>query len=138
VKKKTPTHDLSWYIKWLATFTIIVGAVFNSFEIVPYNLFVMASGVLLWLLVGLLWFDRALIVLNTAILVIYFSGIIMHPHNLYIRDDVVCIIDSGNVYPYISVEQFVGSITIETTQFNDFSGFKVENCVIVVDNNENV
>ena len=78
VKKKTPTHDLSWYIKWLATFTIIVGAVFNSFEIVPYNLFIMASGVLLWLLVGLLWFDRALIVLNTAILVIYFSGIIMH------------------------------------------------------------
>ncbi len=78
MKKKTPTHDLSWYIKWLATFTIIVGAVFNSFEIVPYNLFVMASGVLLWLLVGLLWFDRALIVLNTAILVIYFSGIIMH------------------------------------------------------------
>jgi len=78
VKKKTPTHDLSWYIKWLATFTIIVGAVFNSFEIVPYNLFVMSSGVLLWLLVGLLWFDRALIVLNTAILVIYFSGIIMH------------------------------------------------------------
>jgi len=78
VKKKTPTHDLSWYINWLATFTIIVGAVFNSFEIVPYNLFVMASGVLLWLLVGLLWFDRALIVLNTAILVIYFSGIIMH------------------------------------------------------------
>jgi hypothetical protein len=78
VKKKTPTHDLSWYIKWLATFTIIVGAVFNSFDIVPYNLFIMASGVLLWLLVGLLWFDRALIVLNTAILVIYFSGIIMH------------------------------------------------------------
>ncbi len=78
MKKKTPTHDLSWYIKWLATFTIIVGAVFNSFEIVPYNLFIMASGVLLWLLVGLLWFDRALIVLNTAILVIYFSGIIMH------------------------------------------------------------
>ena len=52
MKKKTPTHDLSWYIKWLATFTIIVGAVFNSFEIVPYNLFIMASGVLLWLLVG--------------------------------------------------------------------------------------
>ena len=78
MKKRTPTHDLSWYIKWLATFTIIVGAVFNSFEIVPYNLFIMASGVLLWLLVGLLWFDRALIVLNTAILVIYFSGIIMH------------------------------------------------------------
>ena len=78
MKKKTPTHDLSWYIKWLATFTIIVGAVFNSFDIVPYNLFIMASGVLLWLLVGLLWFDRALIVLNTAILVIYFSGIIMH------------------------------------------------------------
>ena len=78
MKKKTPTHDLSWYIKWLSAFTIIVGAVFNSFDIVPYNLFIMASGVLLWLLVGLLWFDRALIVLNTAILVIYFSGIIMH------------------------------------------------------------
>jgi energy-coupling factor transporter transmembrane protein EcfT len=78
VKKKTPTHDLSWYIKWLATFTIIVGAVFNSYAIEPYNLFIMAAGVSLWLCVGLLWFDRALIVLNSAILVIYFSGIIMH------------------------------------------------------------
>ena len=67
-----------------------------------------------------------------------FNGIIMHPHNLYIRDDVVCIIDSGNVYPYISVEQFAGSITIETTQLTDFRGFKVESCIIVVDNNENV
>jgi len=78
MEKKTPTHDISWYIKWVATITVIFGAVCNSFEIVPYNYFIMVIGIALWLLVGLLWFDRALIVLNTAMLVIYLSGLMFH------------------------------------------------------------
>ena len=77
MEKKTPTHDISWYIKWVATITVIF-AVFNSFEIVPYNYFIMMIGIALWLVVGLLWFDRALIVLNTAMLVIYLSGLMFH------------------------------------------------------------
>jgi hypothetical protein len=78
MEKKTPTHDISWYIKWVATVAVIFGAVFNSFEIVPYNYFIMMIGIALWLVVGLLWFDRALIVLNTAMLVIYLSGLMFH------------------------------------------------------------
>jgi hypothetical protein len=78
MEKKTPTHDISWYIKWVATITVIFGAAFNSFEIVPYNYIIMMIGIALWLVVGLLWFDRALIVLNTAMLVIYLSGLMFH------------------------------------------------------------
>ena len=44
----------------------------------PYNYFIMMIGIALWLVVGLLWFDRALIVLNTAMLVIYLSGLMFH------------------------------------------------------------
>jgi|TARA_R100000008_G_scaffold79090_1_gene60531 hypothetical protein len=78
VKKVTPTHDLSWYIKWVATAIIIVGACLNSFELQPYSHIVMCVGAGLWLVVGILWYDRALIVVNSAIVSIYLAGFIMY------------------------------------------------------------
>ena len=78
IKKVTPTHDLSWYVKWVATLIIIVGACLNSFELQPYSHVVMCMGASLWLFVGYLWYDRALIVVNSAILAIYFAGFVMY------------------------------------------------------------
>ena len=77
VKKVTPTHDLSWYIKWVATAIIIVGACLNSFELQPYSHIVMCVGAGLWLVVGILWYDRALIFVNSAIMAIYLAGLVM-------------------------------------------------------------
>ena len=77
VKKITPIHDLSWYIKWVATAIIIVGACLNSFELQPYSHIVMCVGAGLWLVVGILWYDRALIVVNSAIMAIYLAGLVM-------------------------------------------------------------
>ncbi len=78
IKKVTPVHDLSWYIKWVATVFVIVGASFNAFYIEPYNIFILLIGTALWLIVGLLWFDRALIVVNAGILAIYTAGILSY------------------------------------------------------------
>ena len=79
IKKVTQPHDLSWYIKWVATLIIIVGACLNSFELQPYSHVVMCVGARVYgLFVGYLWYDRALIVVNSAILAIYFTGFVMY------------------------------------------------------------
>jgi|TARA_R110000824_G_scaffold244747_1_gene433686 hypothetical protein len=76
--KITPAHGPSWYLKWLATIVILIGAAFNSLEIVPVNFYFMLTGTGLWFIVGMLWFDRALITLNAVIFGIHFIGIILY------------------------------------------------------------
>ena len=77
LKKVTPKGDLSWYIKWTASFIILIGMVLTSITgMEPYNLFFHFVGVLGWGIVGMLWHDRALIVLNSISLAIYTLGII--------------------------------------------------------------
>ena len=78
IKKVTPTHDLSWYIKWTATVFVVIGASLNAFSVEPYNVFVLLVGTTLWMIVGLLWFDRALIVVNACIFAIYLVGVISY------------------------------------------------------------
>jgi len=77
-KKITPKGDLSWYIKWAASAFLIVGMMLASVNLFPYNIMVASVGVLSWLIVGMLWHDRALIVLNAVSLVIYLMGVIGH------------------------------------------------------------
>jgi hypothetical protein len=77
-KKITPKGDLSWYIKWAASAFLIVGMMLASVNLFPYNIMVASVGVLGWLIVGMLWHDRALIVLNAVSLVIYLMGVIGH------------------------------------------------------------
>ena len=74
----TPSQGLSWYVKWVATIIVLVGAVFNSLEITPVNFYFMLMGTALWFIVGMLWFDRALITLNAVIFGIYFIGLVLH------------------------------------------------------------
>ena len=76
--KVTPGHGPSWYLKWVATLILLIGASFNSLEIIPVNFYFMLTGTALWFIVGMLWFDRAIITLNAVIFGIYFIGIILH------------------------------------------------------------
>ena len=78
IKKVLLQKTKDWYIKWVATAIIIVGACLNSFELQPYSHIVMCVGAGLWLVVGILWYDRALIVVNSAIVSIYLAGFIMY------------------------------------------------------------
>ena len=65
VYKVTPKGDLSWYVKWISVFFVIVGWLLHSVNLYPYNIIVQVIGVAGWLWVGYLWHDRALIVLNS-------------------------------------------------------------------------
>jgi len=76
VDKITPLHDLSWYIKWVSAFVILLGMSLTSMEVYPYNLYVHLVGVSGWFVVGMLWHDRALIFLNAVAIAVFLMGII--------------------------------------------------------------
>jgi len=78
VDKITPLHDLSWYIKWVSAFVILLGMSLTSMEVYPYNLYMHLVGVSGWFVVGMLWHDRALIFLNAVAIAVFLMGIIKY------------------------------------------------------------
>jgi len=64
IKKVTPTHDLSWYVKWISSLFVMTAWMLSSANLYPYNIMVQIVGVAGWLWVGYLWHDRAIMVLN--------------------------------------------------------------------------
>ena len=84
-KKITPTGDLSWYIKWTASSFLIAAFAVRSGQMYPFvDLCLSLVGVSGWLWVGLLWKDRALIILNAIAVFILLSGFIRHFHPMLI------------------------------------------------------
>ena len=77
-KKITPKGDLSWYIKWVSSIFIIAGMALTSANIFPMNIIVHGIGVTGWLVVGMLWHDRALIFLNAVAIFVYVTGLLNH------------------------------------------------------------
>ena len=76
-KKVTPRYDLSWYIKWVSSIVILVGMVLTSSSLEPWNMWTHLIGVSGWLVVGMLWHDRALIMLN-GVAIFIFSSVILN------------------------------------------------------------
>ena len=78
-KSATPKQDLSWYVKWIASVILLFAFAFRSTQQYPFvDLCLSLVGVSGWLWVGLLWKDRALVLLNGIAVFILFSGLISH------------------------------------------------------------
>mgnify|MGYP003351227046 FL=1 len=78
-KSATPKQDLSWYIKWIASIFLLCAFAFRSTQQFPFvDLCLSLVGVSGWLWVGLLWKDRALVLLNGIAVFILISGLINH------------------------------------------------------------
>jgi hypothetical protein len=64
-KSATPKQDLSWYVKWISSTILLTGMSIRGLEgLQVMDLILSIIGVTGWLWVGLLWKDRALILLN--------------------------------------------------------------------------
>tara|TARA_R100001460_G_scaffold33008_2_gene64590 strand:+ start:1444 stop:1689 length:246 start_codon:yes stop_codon:yes gene_type:complete len=74
--KVTPKHDLSWYIKWTASYILLIGMALTSLNIQPFNLYFHLVGVTGWFIVGMLWHDRALVFINAVAIFIFLTGIL--------------------------------------------------------------
>ena len=65
IKSATPKQDLSWYLKWIASVFILASMSIRGIEgLQLYDIILSIIGVSGWMVVGLLWKDRALILLN--------------------------------------------------------------------------
>ena len=80
-KKVTPKGDLSWYIKWASSMIILSAMVLTSASVEPWNMWTHLVGVSGWLVVGMLWHDRALIFLNGVAIFVFASGLINYYFN---------------------------------------------------------
>jgi len=64
-KSATPKQDLSWYVKWVSSIFLLMGISVRGVEgFQVFDLICSLVGIAGWLVVGLLWKDRALIILN--------------------------------------------------------------------------
>lgn len=70
------TDKINNILKWSATVLILIGAVLTSLAIDPANIYFMNIGTLVWLIWALRINDKALIVVNAGLLLIYLAGLI--------------------------------------------------------------
>lgn len=86
VKSATPKGDLSWWIKWISS-VIVLGAIsirsanipneiMFGFPLQVWDIFFSWVGAVGWFIVGFLWKDRALILLNGVISLMLFGGLL--------------------------------------------------------------
>jgi hypothetical protein len=77
-KKVTPVKELSWYIKWGSSILILCGMVLISAggTYPLLQMIISLIGVAGWGIVGILWHDRALIVVNAMAVFIYLTGVV--------------------------------------------------------------
>ena len=76
IKKVTPGHGPTWYIKWTASIILLIGMVFTALELTPINLFFHLVGVMGWFVVGYMWHDRAMMVVNSVAIFVFVFGIL--------------------------------------------------------------
>lgn len=63
-------------IKWSATFLTILGAIFTSLDMYPWNVVAFNFGSLLWVWFAMLIKEKSLIVANVGLLVVYVAGLV--------------------------------------------------------------
>lgn len=63
-------------LRWGGTTLYLIGMVLTAANIYPLNLVFGAAGGLAWMVVGLLWKDRALVVVEAASAMIYTFGML--------------------------------------------------------------
>ena len=76
-KSATPKQDLSWYIKWTASIFILSSMSIRGVPGLPfYDLVLSIIGVTGWMVVGILWKDRALMLLNGVGIILFLNTLI--------------------------------------------------------------
>ena len=79
VKSVTPYGGADWYIKWIASIIVLFAVAIRSAgvpELMVWDLFLSWIGAVMWAVVGFMWKDRAILLLNGVLGLMLFSGLI--------------------------------------------------------------
>ena len=58
-------HSITWYVKWLATCVLVLGTLVNGLGYHPLGPMILIVGAIMWLYVGIIWRENAVIATNT-------------------------------------------------------------------------
>ncbi|MDO6727773.1 MAG: DUF6552 family protein [Cognatishimia sp.] len=61
-------------VKWIATAIQLVGYGLTGLNIVPWNVFFFIIGILLWFAVGVMWKDRAIMLVHVGAFISLTAG----------------------------------------------------------------
>lgn len=53
-------------VKWVATVFQLIGYGMTGLNLVPYNIFLFFIGIILWFAVGVMWKDKAIMVVHVG------------------------------------------------------------------------
>ena len=77
VEVKHNLYTFTWWAKWTSSVIILFAMMIRASQLSPFMDSILSFiGCLGWLIVGLRWRDRAIIILNTAAVIILALGII--------------------------------------------------------------
>ena len=65
-KTVTPTHTKDWYIKWVSSIILMLHGS-HCEQFIPVNVLVQCLGIAGWLIVSVMWNDRALIIVIVGV-----------------------------------------------------------------------
>ena len=63
LRKKIKVVD---YVKWVATIIQLIGYGLTGLNMTPYNVYIFFLGIFLWFAVGVMWKDKAIIVVHVG------------------------------------------------------------------------
>ncbi len=76
-KSATPKYTADWYIKWVSSIIVLIAMSIRGVEGFQfYDLTLSIVGIFGWLIVSLIWKDRALILLNSIGLLLLMRNLI--------------------------------------------------------------
>jgi len=84
-KSKTPKQTVDWYIKWFSSILVLVAITVRSAgipELQWADVLFSWLGAVGWFVVGFMWKDRALILLNGIIAIMLFAGLLRIAYEL--------------------------------------------------------
>lgn len=64
----------TFIVKWVSSIIQIMGYTATSFGLQPWNLYLFLVGIIGWFAVGVLWNDRAMMLLHVVALVAMIAG----------------------------------------------------------------
>ena len=73
--KTFATMDKTFVIKWTASIIQIGGYAATGFGFMPLNIYLFLAGLIGWFIVGVLWKDRAIMLIHLVALVALLSGL---------------------------------------------------------------
>lgn len=76
IPNRIDSQRVAFIIKWIASVIQIFGYTATSFGYTPWNIYLFLVGITGWLIVGLLWNDKAIILIHLVALVAMVAGLV--------------------------------------------------------------